>query len=250
MRYLYLTLALLLIGLLCYMALDTPHLAPERITDIQADIEYEGEHPLMSQRDLRRELERLGFHPIGQAVDSLSTMTIESLLIRNGLFSQIDLYTTPGGVLHISMLQREPLFTLFTTQGNYFVCKDQTVVPIDRSEDYYTTFLPVSGSISIDRAAHDLYPLMTLILADPLWRNLLIHIYVDPVRGVIATPRASNVEIILGTSPNWEEKLDKLRLFVQQVIPIFGWNSFISVHLEYKDQIVTIPSEVGALQCS
>ena len=124
------------------------------------------------------------------------------------------------------------------------------MVPIDRSEDYYTTFLPVSGSISIDRAAHDLYPLMTLILADPLWRNLLIHIYVDPVRGVIATPRASNVEIILGTSPNWEEKLDKLRLFVQQVIPIFGWNSFISVHLEYKDQIVTIPSEVGALQCS
>ena len=246
MRYLYLTLAALLVGLLCYMAVSSPQTAPVRISDVKADIKYEGEHPLMPERDLVSEA--LGFRPIGQSVDSLSTMAIESQLIRNGLFSHIDLYTTPGGVLHVSMLQREPLFTLLTPQGNYFVCKDQTVVPIERSEDYYTTFLPVSGSISVDQAAHELYPLMQLILADPLWRDLFIHIYVDPIRGVIATPRASNTEIILGRSSNWEEKLDNLRLFVEQVIPIFGWNSFISVHLEYKDQIVTVPSEEGALQ--
>lgn len=232
------------------MAVSTPLITPVRITDVKADIRYEGDHPLMPERDLVSELKRLGFSPIGQSVDSLSIMTIESQLIRNGLFSHIDLYTTPGGTLHISMLQREPLFTLLTPQGSYFVCKDQTVVPIERSEDYYTTFLPVSGTISIEQAAHDLYPLMELILADPLWRDLLIHIYVDPIRGVIATPRASNTEIILGTTPNWSEKLDKLRLFVDKVIPIFGWNSFISVHLEYKDQIVTVPSEEGALQRS
>ena len=248
MRYLYLSLALLLIGLLCYMALVPPQIAPARIVDVKADIRYEGEHPLMPERDLVSELKALGFRPIGQSVDSLSTMAIESQLIRNGLFSHIDLYTTPGGVLHVSMLQREPLFTLLTAQGNYFVCKDQTVVPIERSEDYYTTFLPVSGSVSVEQASRELYPLMQLILSDPLWRDLFIHIYVDPLRGVIATPRASNTEIILGTSSNWEEKLDKLKLFVEQVIPIFGWNSFISVNLEYKDQIVTVPSEEGALQ--
>ncbi len=250
MRYLYLSLALLLVGMLCFMAMNTPRMTPARITDVQADIHYEGDHPLMPERDLVSELQALGFHPIGRSVDSLSTMRIESQLIRNGLFSHIDLYTTPGGVLHVSMLQREPLFTLLTPQGNYFVCKDQTVVPIIRSEDYYTTFLPVSGSISVDKAANELYPLMNLILSDPLWRELFIHIYVDPIRGVIATPRASNTEIILGTSSNWEEKLDKLHLFVEKVIPIFGWNSFISVHLEYKDQIVTVPSEEGALQRS
>ena len=172
----------------------------------------------MPERDLVNELKTLGFRPVGQSVDSLSTMAIESQLIRNGLFSHIDIYTTPGGVLHVSMLQREPLFTLLTPQGNYFVCKDQTVVPIGRSEDYYTTFLPVSGSISVEKASHELYPLMQLILSDPLWRDLFIHIYVDPLRGVIATPRASNTEIILGTSPNWEEKLDNLRLFVEMCI--------------------------------
>ncbi len=230
------------------MAVSSPQTPPVHIIDVKADISYEGDHPLMPERDLVNELKTLGFRPVGQSVDSLSTMAIESQLIRNGLFSHIDIYTTPGGVLHVSMLQREPLFTLLTPQGNYFVCKDQTVVPIGRSEDYYTTFLPVSGSISVEKASHELYPLMQLILSDPLWRDLFIHIYVDPLRGVIATPRASNTEIILGTSPNWEEKLDNLRLFVEQVIPIFGWNSFISVHLEYKDQIVTVPSEEGALQ--
>lgn len=230
------------------MAVSSPQTPPVRIIDVKADISYEGDHPLMPERDLVNELKTLGFRPVGQSVDSLSTMAIESQLIRNGLFSHIDIYTTPGGVLHVSMLQREPLFTLLIPQGNYFVCKDQTVVPIGRSEDYYTTFLPVSGSISVEKASHELYPLMQLILSDSLWRDLFIHIYVDPLRGVIATPRASNTEIILGTSPNWEEKLDNLRLFVEQVIPIFGWNSFISVHLEYKDQIVTVPSEEGALQ--
>ncbi|EFR34243.1 cell division protein FtsQ/DivIB [Porphyromonas asaccharolytica] len=248
MRYLYLSLACLLVGLLCFMAVSSPRTAPVRVVDVKADISYEGDRPLMPERDLVNELKALGFRPIGQSVDSLSTMAIESQLIRNGLFSHIDLYTTPGGVLHVSMLQREPLFTLLTPQGNYFVCKDQTVVPIARSEDYYTTFLPVSGSISVEKASHELYPLMQLILSDPLWRDLFIHIYVDPLRGVIATPRASNTEIILGTGSNWEEKLDNLRLFIEQVIPIFGWNSFISVHLEYKDQIVTVPSEEGALQ--
>ena len=232
------------------MAISSPRTAPVRVVDVKADISYEGDRPLMPERDLVNELKALGFRPIGQSVDSLSTMAIESQLIRNGLFSHIDLYTTPGGVLHVSMLQREPLFTLLTPQGNYFVCKDQTVVPIARSEDYYTTFLPVSGSISVEKASHELYPLMQLILSDPLWRDLFIHIYVDSLRGVIATPRASNTEIILGTGSNWEEKLDNLRLFIEQVIPIFGWNSFISVHLEYKDQIVTVPSEEGALQRS
>ena len=45
------------------MAVSSPQTAPVRISDVKADIRYEGEHPLMPERDLVSELKALGFHP-------------------------------------------------------------------------------------------------------------------------------------------------------------------------------------------
>lgn len=241
-RWLYSIVAVALLGLLFALWYSSPRRDVVRIQEVQSEIEYDGDQPMMKDRDLLTEIESLGIHPVGMRMDSLNTFKAESLLIRNGLFSQIDLYTTPGGVLHVKMLQREPLFTLITDRGCYFVCKDKTIVPIVRTQDYYTNFLPVSGTVPPREAVETVYPLVDKILSTPEWQGFFVHIYVDPTEGIIATPRASSTKIVFGTTPCWEEKLENLRLFVQQAIPTFGWSSFVSVNLEYKDQIVTVPA--------
>ena len=58
---------------------------------------------------------------------------------------------------------------------------------------------------------------------------------------IILVPRLGKTEIIIGSTPNWAEKLSNLRLFMDKAIPKYGWDTFKTLNLEFKDQVVATP---------
>ncbi len=55
---------------------------------------------------------------------------------------------------------------------------------------------------------------------------------------IIMYPQIGQHTFELGTSDNWQAKLDRLITFYQEIIPRKGWSSFKKVKLQYDKQIV------------
>lgn len=59
-----------------------------------------------------------------------------------------------------------------------------------------------------------------------------------PNKEVELIPRVGRFRIVLGSLDDFEEKLNKLRLFYDQAIPKVGWDKYSVIDLKYKNQIV------------
>lgn len=240
----------LLIGLsggLVYMTFFPPTVRAQRCQTIQVHLLPKGEKSFVKPADVMHELAQIDSALVGKQLDSIDTQKLEQTFAKNALFESVNCYFTTDGTLHVAIEQRNPFFVVWADNGeHYYVAQDRGIIPIRAEQKYFLRLLPVSGAVTQDAAREEVYNLLSLIAKDPYWENFFVQLYVDPRQGVIAVPRMGNMSIVLGHGAKWEEKLDKLKLFIEQVIPRFGWNGIKSLNLEYQDQIVAVPA--GAMR--
>ncbi|GAD04785.1 FtsQ protein [Porphyromonas crevioricanis JCM 15906] len=191
----------------------------------------------MTEQDVLRELKRLKCYPVGQAVDSISLPEIESRLKGTGLFKEAQAYLSPSFRLHLKLVCNEPYFFVQLSDNRSFhVTKERQIVPV--SIDYSLPLLVVSGQVDSLAAVTGLFDLVNEIEQNQTWKNLFSQVYVRPDGDVCLLSRIADMEIILGKTPNWRDKLDKLEVFINQVIPRTGWDAYSTINLKFAGQIV------------
>lgn len=105
-------------------------------------------------------------------------------------------------------------------------------------------YVPVaSGSIEKSFARADLYRFALFLQKDDFWNDQIEQIYVRSAQDIEIIPRIGDHRIILGSLDNYENKLNRLRLFYEQVIPKMGWEKYRVINLKYKNQIVCTKSK-------
>lgn len=241
-RILYLSLTALLGLLLLFLAFYRPTPKPVHCQGVSVDIRSAGTHSFIKEQDVLSELRELQGDVVGVPVDSINTLSLEKQFKSNGLFSNVNLFFTPRGMLHVSIEQRDPFFAVYENSGAaYYVAVDRSIIPINVSQKYFLHLLPVSGSLDRSFATGPLYDLLSLIAEDAYWNDFFIHFYIDPRLGIIAVSRVGPSTIILGKTPQWEDKLENLKLFIRKAIPKFGWSNIKSINLDYEGQVVVVP---------
>ncbi len=70
------------------------------------------------------------------------------------------------------------------------------------------------------------------------WDAWIEQIVVDQHQKVHIVPRAGDFKVKLGSLDEYEEKLDRLKLFIDKGLNVVGWNRYSEVNLEYNNQIV------------
>ena len=88
-----------------------------------------------------------------------------------------------------------------------------------------------------------------LIRGDSFWNAQIVQIDVStPARGagqvhwqepeVEIVPRVGRHVVLLGTLDEVEQKLDRLMLFYRRVLDYEGWETYRTVNLKYRNQVV------------
>lgn len=212
---------------------------------IEIKISGEKEELLMTESDVIDELRREQFEFEGKPLDSINIYSIEQYLRNNKLFSKANVYLTPKKKIQISLSQYAPLFLVMTDNNErYYVSVDRGVIP------YYPASsdlrLVASGKIDTAMAVGKIFDLVTTIQESDYWRPFFSQIYAQPDSSLLLVPRVGDVDILIGKSSDWAPKLQKLKVFIDQVIPQTGWGAFTSINLAFKDQIVVEPTQAFA----
>lgn len=205
-------------------------------TEMQVEIKQEEENQYIAEKDINRILQQSGLHPVGKNLPEINTGQIESALEANDLIRRAECYKTVNGRVKLKIYQRTPLLRVIANKGNYYIDAEGEKMPVPAN---FSAYVPVAtGFIEDDFARTELFRFSQFLRKNKFWNAQIEQIYVAPNCDIELTPRVGSHQIILGKIGDYEENLDKLKLFYEKGLNKVGWNKYSKINLKYKNQVV------------
>lgn len=190
----------------------------------------------VNEQDVLSVLKKVDLDPLNKPMNQINTESIEKELMNNQMIANVEAYKTPSGKIKLEIEQKMPVLRVIGAGGSYYVDNRGSTMPVSAR---YVAHVPVaSGNVEKELAVTDLYKFALFLQKNDFWNHQIGQIYVDSKNEVELIPMVGNHRIVLGTLDAYEEKLENLQLFYEQVIPKMGWERYKIINLKYKDQIV------------
>lgn len=192
-------------------------------------------------------LNRLPKHPTMGDVYQLSISAMERRLQENKYVLQARVYGGLDGILHIDVQQRRPIVRIFRPDGlSYLVDENACKMPI--TERFNPRVVLASGMISegfrgktdslYSIVARNLLQIASFVDKHEFWKAQIEQIFVTDSSEFILVPKVGNHTIELGDANDLENKFRNLFVFYKDVMNYQGWNTYKSINLKYKNQII------------
>jgi cell division protein FtsQ len=177
-----------------------------------------------------------GLYPVGKAWEEVDTEALENVLGRHEMVARAEAFRTPAGKVKVVITQSEPVLRVMSVYGNYYIDSDGKVMPVSRRST--ARLIVASGYVEKEMATRELYEIAVFLRDDTFWDAQIEQMYVRQDKEVELVPRVGNHRILLGEPKEFEDKLERLKLFYEQAIPKFGWGKYSVISLKYKNQVV------------
>ena len=191
----------------------------------------------ITKKEVAAMLEKKGVSPIGKHLDRIRTKTLEQALSKHPLIDEVECYKTPSGKLCIEVTQRIPILRVMSANGeNYYLDNKGTVMPPDAKCVAHRAI--VTGNVEKSFAMRDLYKFGVFLQNNPFWDAQIEQIHVLPSKDVELVPRVGDHIVYLGKLDQFEDKLDRLKVFYKKALNEVGWNKYSRISLEFNNQII------------
>jgi len=231
----------------------------ETLKSIEIVIENDSLNHFITKDDVMQLLNDQGFRVVGEKMKDINLHRLETLLGQHAGVKKIDAFCSIEGILHIQITQRNPMLRIFDTTGeNYYIDEDGYLMP---TLSNYTARVPVATGFISDPAfklgitmqqidesdslrkvciVDDLYKLSKAIQNDTFLQAQIVQIQVNDEKEFELIPLVGADEIIVGDISDLNEKIEKLKLFYSQSLPSAGLNTYKTINLKYKGQVVGV----------
>lgn len=150
-------------------------------------------------------------------------------------------------VLQVHITQRVPQARIFdATGGSYYIDSMLRMMPVSPGYAYPApvfTNVVISKSDSLNKIIRAKITYLGAIIAeDSFWNAQITQIDVQPDQSFVLIPLLGNHKIILGDTSDAKEKLRNLYAYYEQVASKIGWETYTTLDLRFKDQIIASPS--------
>lgn len=166
----------------------------------------------------------------------INTDSLEKHLNTVNNFEHAEVTRTTTGCLHISVTPLIPEARVFTSVGSYYINKDGK--RMDAEADYFTDLPIIRGNFTNRMPPAGVLPVVRYIKKDKLLSSLITMIEYRNPDNILLTPRIRGHIINLGDTTDLPAKFEKLLLMYRKVMPYQGWNTYDTISLKFKGQIV------------
>lgn len=208
----------------------------ERCTSINVQIADSMTAGFVTRDDVLKKLEAAHLNLKGQLMDSIQGHKIEQRLIKDPFIQKATCYKTPGGNVNIIVEQRVPVLRVMAGNGdNYYLDENgYRMMP----QGYEADLVVVTGNVSEAFAKKHLVPLGRFLRDDEFWNSQLEQINVTPEHELDLFMRVGDQTIHAGGPTKIKEKLEKLRVFYNKVMPQVGWNKYKDINISFDNQVI------------
>lgn len=183
---------------------------------------------------------------IGTPVNRINTPQLEDRLRNNPMIKTAEVYTDMNGKLSINIWQRRPILRIINNFGeSYYLDEDGLKMPV--SPDY-TAHVPVATGFIFEhgkgrdsaqsQTGKDLFKIATYVDKDTFWKAQIEQIFVTAEGEFELIPNVGGQTIGFGDASDIEDKFNRLMLFYTEAMSRVGWDTYSSITVKYKNQVV------------
>ncbi len=221
---------------------------------ILIDINRDDENYFINKADVLKILYSSGDSLIGTKVDEIPLSLLERLIVSNKYIKSAKVFIDIKGNLQVEINQRKPLIRIInSTYQSFYIDEDGNKMPL--STLYSARSIVCNGNIleSYDgkndtlqtAIASSLYALSKFIKANEFWEAQIEQIYIEQNNDFVFIPRVGDHKIIFGDTTNMVEKFDNLMIFYNKALPKVGWQTYHTINVKYKGQIVASRNDIA-----
>ncbi len=202
---------------------------------------------LIDKQDILLRIERKFGHRLRKvAVGKLNFEALEGELEKDPFVKSAEVYLDANETIHLNITQREPLFRIKADDGRDFLV-DMTGVKMPLSPHASPRVLVVTGNVPVhhpnflkikDHPFNDLFDLVLELSADRLLNPLIEQVNIDESLVYTMAPKVGDQKILLGVNENIDSKLERLKVFYQEGLPVEGWNKYKTINLTFDGIVV------------
>lgn len=217
--------------------------------DVHLNFIRKGEGTLVTEDEVRVLVDA---HCNGNA-SGLSTAELEKAVEEMESVKNAEVYRRINGDVNIEIEQRVPVCRIHDLSGSqYYLDEDGEPFPIS---EHYTARVPlVNGNLnepykfrrgkmdsdSMKRVSRldDVATLFKSIRKDAFRSALVEQVWIAENGDFELVPKIDDHLIVFGDTTEMDGKFNKLKIFYEEGLNTKGWNSYRTVNLKYKNQII------------
>lgn len=221
---------------------------------ILIDINRDDENYFISKADVLKILYATGDSLIGTKVDDIPLSLLERLMVANKYIKSAKVFIDIKGNLQVEINQRKPLVRIINNSyQSFYIDEDGNKMPL--STLYSARSIVCNGNIVENydgmndtlqtSLTKSLYVLSKYIKKNEFWDAQIEQIYIEQNNDFVFIPRVGDHKIIFGDTTNMVDKFDNLMIFYNKALPKVGWETYHTINVKYKGQIVASRNDIA-----
>ena len=233
-RYSLAGAAIVIGALLLILVIGAARRAHARVSCDRIEVRFEDEHRFFSDDDIRSFLDKRYGVYTGQPLDSVDLGRIERLLEGQSAIRRCEAWTTDDGVLHLSILQRNPVVRFVSGEDGFYADAEGVLFPLFPS--YTAPVRVVEGRADNDPAWIAAVVAMVRYLdTHPAVGERIARI--TTAGGEMTLLPAEGAEcFLIGRPEDFRARLPKIQEYYDYISPLE--NNYKTINLKYNGQII------------
>lgn len=214
-------------------------------TDVVIRIKGVGEKLYIDQGEILNLLKAsAGNRIVGERIGKIKVGQLERILEKHLWIRDAELYFDNRDVLHVSVFEREPIARVFTTAGRSFYIDSaghrMPLLPEVRVRvPVVTNFTAAKNLNAADSTQlRAVTTLARYITEHPFWNAQIAQIDITPEGSFELLPLLGNHTVLLGSSAELDEKMNRLFIFYKEVIAKTGFDRYPLIDVRFRDQVI------------
>ena len=182
----------------------------------------------------------------GQLIKTFDLSQLENLLEANLWIRNAELFFDNKDVLHINIIERQPVARIFSLSGESFYVDDMgEQLPVTADQIARVPVFTSFPTITKPLQTKDSLLLMqiketgTYLLKHSFWMAQIDQININNYE-MEMIPKLGKHSILFGDGTKVEQKFNRLLLFYKQIMSKTGWNYYSTLDVRFDKQLVAV----------
>jgi cell division protein FtsQ len=193
----------------------------------------------------------------GKPIGAFDLLQMEKTLEGNVWIKDAELFFDNNEMLQVKVKEREPVARIFTTSGkSYYIDNDMVRLPLSTK---FSARVPVFTGCPLDKTKWNstdsalltqIKTLSAFITSDAFWMAQIEQVDYTAQKQFELFPKIGDHTIILGDASELESKFRRLYIFYKEVLAKTGWDTYSTINIQYKGQVVATRKNTGTAAIS
>ncbi len=183
--------------------------------EICREVNIETSGSFLTEGQILSELRRMNLYPVGTPMRRVSTQAIEDGITSNEMVRGATCYKRGDTIVELYVEQRTPVLRVLSDVETYYVDTDRKRMPF--CQGGRADVIWVRGRVGEQMAREEIADFAVWLNGDSYWQPRIRSIEIREGKQAVLLQSEGEPVILLGRMTDYEQKLHKVRLFMEEM---------------------------------